>query len=214
MTKNEALKLFNENFSKLKDSDYDVFSKLALKLLKETFLIREKDSDKRDYLKAIDLLDVLSPYFVFIDYDLIINRALGVIYIRTNQDSNRIRFKKIETVIALILRYIYDDESSKSSLNSSICTTVRCLFSEINKTEIYPNMIDGRSTEFKEALKNLKKWKLIDFNGDISLGSTPIVIFKSIILIVDTNSIDELKNRLNNFKGGNDDANSQETETY
>lgn len=212
MTKDEALKLFYENFSKLKVSDYDVFSKLVLKFLKETFLIREKDSDKKDYLKAIDLLDVLRPYFIFMDYDLVINRTLGVIYIRTNQDSNRIRFKKLETVIALILRYIYDDESSKSSLNSSICTTVKCLFSEINKTEIYP-MIDGRSMEFKEALKNLKKWKLIDFNGDISLGSTPIVIFKSIILIVDTNSINELKNRLNNFKGGNDDANSQETET-
>ena len=133
-------------------------------------------------------------------------------YIRTTQDSNRIRFKKLETIAALILRYIFDDESSKASLNSVISTTVGHLASEISKTDIYSSF-DGRSVEFREALKTLRRYKIIDFDGDITLGTTPIVIYKSIVLIVDTNSIDEINTRLDRYKGDAKDEDNQETET-
>lgn len=212
MTKSEAYKQFSEHYSKLKDSDREIVSRLSLKFLDETFIVKEKESDKKDYLKASELLNVLRPFFAFIDFDLSVDRERGVMYIRTTQDSNRIRFKKLETIAALILRYIFDDESSKASLNSVISTTVGHLASEISKTDIYSSF-DGRSVEFREALKTLRRYKIIDFDGDITLGTTPIVIYKSIVLIVDTNSIDEINTRLDRYKGDAKDEDNQETET-
>ena len=211
MTKSEAFKQFNEHYSQLKDSDRETVSRLALKFLDETFIVKEKESDKKDYLKASELLNVLRPMFSFIDFDLSVDREKGVMYIRTTQDSNRIRFKKIETIAALILRYIFDDESSKASLNSIISTTVGHLAAEIAKTEIYSSF-DGRSVEFREALKTLRRYKIVDYDGDISLGTTPIVIYKSIVLIVDTNSLDEINTRLDRYKGDVKDEDNQEAE--
>ena len=62
-------------------------------------------------------------------------------------------------------------------------------------------------------MKTLRRYKIIDFDGDITLGTTPIVIYKSIVLIVDTNSIDEINTRLDRYKGDAKDEDNQETET-
>ena len=212
MTKSEAIKQFNEQYQKLTDSQQESFSRIALRLLDETYLIREKEADKKDYSKASDLINVLRPYFAIIDFDAFADRERGLIYIRTQKDSNRIRFLKMETIIALILRYVYDDESRKASINSAISTTVGHLAQEIQKTEIYADFT-GRERDFREALKSLKRYKLIDFDGDLSLGTTPIKIYRSVLLVVDTDSLDVLKARLDKFKGGVSDEENQETET-
>lgn len=212
MTKSEANKQFNEQYQKLTDSQQESFSRIALRLLDETYLIREKEADRKDYSKASDLINVLRPYFAIIDFDVFADRERGVIYIRTQKDSNRIRFLKMETIIALILRYVYDDESRKASINSTISTTVGHLAQEIQKTEIYADF-DGRGRDFREALKSLKRYKLIDFDGDLTLGTTPIKIYRSVLLVIDTDSLDVLKARLDKFKGGASDEENQETET-
>ena len=201
MTKSEAQKQFNERYQKLTDSERESFSRICLKLLGETYLVREKATDSKDYLKASSLIDVLRPYFAIIDFDVFADREKGVIYIRTSKDSNRVRFLKMETIIALILRYVYDDESRKASINSTISTTVGHLAQEISKTDIYPNF-DGRTREYRDALYSLRKYKIIDYDGDLAQGSTPIRIYRSILLVVDTDSIDTLNARLEKFKGG------------
>lgn len=210
MTKSEAIKQFNEQYQKLTDSQQESFSRIALRLLDETYLIREKEADKKDYSKASDLINVLRPYFAIIDFDAFADRERGLIYIRTQKDSNRIRFLKMETIIALILRYVYDDESRKASINSAISTTVGHLAQEIQKTEIYADFT-GRERDFREALKSLKRYKLIDFDGDLT-GTTPIKIYRSVLLVIDTDSLDVLKARLDKFKGGVSDEENQETE--
>ena len=201
MTKSEAQKQFNERYEKLTDSERESFSRICLKLLDETYLVREKTTDSKDYLKASSLIDVLRPYFAIIDFDVFADREKGVIYIRTSKDSNRVRFLKMETIIALILRYVYDDESRKASINSTISTTVGHLAQEITKTDIYPNF-DGRTREYRDALYSLRKYKIIDYDGDLAQGSTPIRIYRSVLLVVDTDSIDTLNARLEKFKGG------------
>lgn len=201
MTKSEAQKQFNERYQKLTDSERESFSRICLKLLGETYLVREKATDSKDYLKASSLIDVLRPYFAIVDFDVFADREKGVIYIRTSKDSNRVRFLKMETIIALILRYIYDDESRKASINSTISTMVGHLAQEITKTDIYPNF-DGRTREYRDALYALRKYKIIDYDGDLAQGSTPIKIYRSILLVVDTDSIDTLNARLEKFKGG------------
>lgn len=212
MTKSEAMKQLTEQYAKLTDSMQEAFSRICLRLLDETYLIREKESDTKDYLKASDLINVLRPYFALMDFDIFADREKGVIYIRTQKDSNRIRFLKMETIIALILRYVYDDESRKASINSTIATTVGHLAQEIQKTEIYADF-DGRGRDFREALKSLKRYKLIDFDGDLTLGTTPIKIYRSVLLVIDTDSLDVLNARLEKFKGGVSDEENQETET-
>ena len=109
------------------------------------------------------------------DFALNHDAERGIIFIKTELDSNRVRLNKLETITTLVLRSIAYDESRKASINSQITTTVNHIASEITKTDIY-NSFDGRSVEFRNVLKTLRRYKLIDFNGDISVGTTPIII--------------------------------------
>ena len=43
MTKSEAFKTFNDSYGKLSDSDREAFSRISLKLLDETFLVKGRD---------------------------------------------------------------------------------------------------------------------------------------------------------------------------
>lgn len=211
MTKNEAFKRFTEEYANLNDTQQSTFSHLALKLLDETYIVKDKESDKKDYLRTENLFSVLRAYFAFMDFSLYIDNDNGVIYIRSDVDSNRLKLRKFETIILLLLRSIYYDESGKASLSSAITTTVGSLVTEIGKTEIYPNF-NAPTIEFKNALKTLKRYKVIDFDGDISQASTVIRIYRSILLVVDVDSLDSLKNRLALYKGGNTDETDSENE--
>lgn len=211
MTKSEALKQFSEEYGKLKDSEREIFSKISLKLLDETFLVREKENERKDYTNARDLIPSLRPYFAIMDFALNHDIENGIIFIKTELDSNRVRLNKLETVTTLILRSIAYDESRKASINSKLSTTINHIASEITKTEIY-NSFDGKSIEFRNVLKNLRKYKLIDFNGDISIGTTPIVIYKTISLVVDSNSLNQLNERIIRYKGVSTDEEDKEIE--
>ena len=65
----------------------------------------------------------------------------------------------------------------------------------------------------RDALYSLRKYKLIDYDGDLTQGTTPIRIYRSILLVVDVDSIDSLNAKLEKFKGGASDEEDQETET-
>lgn len=211
MTKSEAFKTFNDSYGKLSDSDREAFSRISLKLLDETFLVKGRDEDRKDYLKATDLINGLRAYFAFIDYDLVSDAEKGVIYIRTELDSNRVHLRKLETIVLLVLRGIFYDESTKASINAVISTTVGEIARQIDKTEIYPENI-GRTSEFREALKSLRRHKIIDFDQGLNYGDTPVVIYRSILLVVDVTSIDDLTRRLQDYKGGPEDEADNETE--
>ena len=145
------------------------------------------------------------------DFALNHDAERGIIFIKTELDSNRVRLNKLETITTLVLRSIAYDESRKASINSQITTTVNHIASEITKTDIY-NSFDGRSVEFRNVLKTLRRYKLIDFNGDISVGTTPIIIYKTISLVVDSTSLDELNERLTKYKGVSTNEEDKETE--
>jgi len=211
MTKSEALKQFNEEYGKLKDSEREIFTKISLKLLDETFIVREKENERKDYSNAKELIPSLRPYFAIMDFALNHDAEKGIIFIKTELDSNRVRLNKLETVTTLVLRSIAYDESRKASINSRISTTVNHVASEITKTEIY-NSFDGRSVEFRNVLKTLRRYKLIDFNGDITVGTTPIVIYKTISLVVDSTSLDELNERITKYKGASTNEEDKEIE--
>lgn len=212
MTKSEALKQFNDEYSKLKDTERELFTRLALKLLDETFIIRDKENERKDYANAKELIPALRPYFAFMDFALNNDSEKGIIFIKTELDSNRIRLNKLTTVAALVIRSIAYEETKKASINSQLSTNVNHIASEIGKTEIYSNF-DGKSVDFRNALKLLRRYKLIDFDGDLTIGSTPILIYKTIGLVVDSSSVDELNDRLSRYKGESANEEDKENET-
>jgi hypothetical protein len=100
---------------------------------------------------------------------------------------------------------------------ATISTTVGEIARQIDKTEIYPDNI-GRTSEFRESLKSLRRHKIIDFAGSKVDENMNIQILPSILVILPQDSLVDFAKRLEAFRVKEEDkenaeeANSNEDE--
>lgn len=206
MGKLNVLSDFQEKFGVLASSESkcERFSKIVMRLLNETFLVQDKKQDQDDYYVATGSYKaVLEDYFRFIDVSFIIDKEKRLCYIKGDNERNRLRLRKLETVLLLLFRSLsYRGERKVASYNAVIVTVDEVL-KKLNETEIYPDGVT--MTEFKSALSTLKRYKVIDFQDDPAKGDTQIAIYNSIVVLVDSSSLSELEERLSKYIGGNED---------
>lgn len=202
MDKINEITEFNEQYKTYNDTKKDVLSKIINRLLNESYLIKVKKEDEEDFYKALELIDDMNKYLSIIDYEVNYDRNIGIIYIENMANKNRLHINKFETVILLLLRIRYYKESKKASLSNIISVSFSDLKMDVKKTNIYKE--EKSVTEFIEALKDLKKYKLIEYYKvkDFSL-ETQIFVYPSILHVVNIDSIDELNNTLTKYLGEN-----------
>lgn len=198
------LELFLEKYKTFNDTKKSNFSKIVNRLLNESFLIREKDEDKDDYYKAIDAIDELNNYLSIMDYEVIYDKDINLIYIKSLDNKNRIHLTKFVTVVLLLLRVEYFKASKKASLTDLVSITFDELKQAVKKTNIYK---DEKSTnEYLEVLKELKRLKIVNYKvGNDFSGETRIFIYPSILYVVSIENVENLSNLLKKYLGDNKD---------
>ncbi len=198
------LELFLEKYKTFNDTKKNNFSKIVNRLLNESFLIREKDEDKDDYYKAIDAIDELNNYLSIMDYEVIYDKDINLIYIKSLDNKNRIHLTKFVTIVLLLLRVEYFKASKKASLTDLVSITFDELKQAVKKTNIYK---DEKSTnEYLEALKELKRLKIVNYKvGNDFSGETRIFIYPSILYVVSIKNVENLSNLLKKYLGDNKD---------
>lgn len=202
--KTSELELFLEKYKTFNDTKKNNFSKIVNRLLNESFLIREKDEDKDYYYKAIDAIDELNNYLSIMDYEVIYDKDINLIYIKSLDNKNRIHLTKFVTVVLLLLRVEYFKASKKASLTDLVSITFDELKQAVKKTNIYK---DEKSTnEYLEALKELKRLKIVNYKvGNDFSGETRIFIYPSILYVVSIENVENLSNLLKKYLGDNKD---------
>lgn len=197
MTKEIALETFYEKYKELGESKRYIFSRISNKLLSDNFIYGQILNDKDDYYKALELYDILSAYFNIIGFDIINDDNYKIIYLYTTEDKNRVHFKKLETIILLILRLMYKRANLEISSETNINISISSFIEEINKTGIYRT--DYSNTNLQNALKTLKRYKLIDVNFADFNENSAIKIYPTILYVVKTDDINMLLDRINSY---------------
>ena len=189
---------FLEEYRTFNDTKKASFSKIINRLLNESFLIRDKEEDKDDYYKALDLIDTINDYLLVMDYEAIYDKNINIIYMKSLENKNRIHLMKFETIILLILRVLYFKETKKASLTNLISVSFDELKQEVKKTNIYKE--EKTTNEYLESLRNLRRLKLISFtrNNDFN-DESYIFIYPSILYIAKMENIEELNNLLKKY---------------
>ena len=206
MAKTNVLSDFQEKYGLIagSESKCDRFAKIVLRLLNENFLVQDKRGDQDDYYVATGSYKaVIEDFFRFLDISFLVDREKRICYIRGDNERNRLRLRKLETVLLLLFRSLaYKGERTIASYNA-VVVTVDEVLRRLQETEIYP---DGVSmTEFRLAMGTLRRYKVIDFQDDVSKGETQVVIFNTILVLVDSSSLRELEERLKKYIGGSED---------
>lgn len=195
--RNLACEEYAKGYIELTDTRKNIFSRLCNKLLNDNFIYAYKQDDRNDYYEILSMKSLIENYFSMMDFDLIHIDTYKLFYIQTNADRNRMKLKKLETVIVLVLRLLYHKGSLNVNSSSDIQTTLGKMIIEINQTGIFKTQIS--MTDYLDALRLLKRFKLIDFSFKDFKEDNVITIYPTILYVAKVDTIDMLNDKLKTY---------------
>lgn len=204
--RNLACEEYAKDYIELTDTRKNTFSRLCNKLLNDNFIYAYRQEDRNDYYEILSMKKLIENYFSMIDFDLVHVDSYKLFYIQTNADRNRIRLKKLDTIIVLVFRLLYHKGSLDINSSSDISTTLGKMITEINQTGIFKSQ--PSMTDYMESLRLLKRYKLIDYNFKDFKEDNVIVIYPTILYVAKVDSINMLNDKLKTYiavKGDDED---------
>lgn len=180
----------------LTSSEKDMFQRSSRRLLKQTFIVRDKDEEnKKLYYFASKRPEMFTRYFSFIGFDIVLDRENGVIMLRNCADfgengkiqANRLGLKKAESMVLCCLWTIYVDRLRRGSLAQTIVVSMTDLRFALEK---YGMKEPLDKTTMSNILNMLSKYNLIDVNGKIGEADCLIRLYASLQFALD---IEEFK---------------------
>ena len=168
-------------------TEKEQFQKACRRLLKNTFVVRDKDEDsKKIYYFVSKKPEPFTEYFRYIGFDILVDRENGVIMLQNDKSvsetrriqANLVQFKKIEGIVLCCIWTIYEDRVSTGSLKKDICIPITDLRFELEKYGL-KDQIDNK-TLMSSTLDTFRKYNLIEVLGKVGDPECEIKIYPSI----------------------------------
>jgi hypothetical protein len=193
------------------------FRLAANRLLNQCFLVKKKESTKKDYMFVYQNRELFIPYFELLGYQLKINEDQGVIGLVNQFGAGRLSMNKYESIILLILRLLYLEKRKELGTFSEEVTV---LMEEIREKyamlKIKSKPVMDKSME-RTIITAFRKFNLVlNLESDISQADARIIIYPSIVMAVQMEDIsayyDQIKDRLTSYSdtGGEEDGETEE----
>lgn len=202
---------FCEHYKELSGNEKEDFSGVCNRLLGENYIYGQKKEDRNAYFIILKLKETIENYFDIIDYSLNWDSSYKIFYLKSKLDRNRLKLKKIESVLVLLFRKFYYVKS-KEDVNASINIMVSYeeLLNEIDQTHIYKDKLN--KTDLLNSLKVLKRYKIINFDVQKYLSTNALEIYPTILYIVTDNDLKMIDNRLMSYKNTQEEENGDEAD--
>lgn len=172
-------------------SERDLFQRSCRRLLKHTFIVRDKDEEnKKIYYFISKKQEPFTVFFGYIGFDIVVDRENGVVMLRNCADAgengkiqaNRLQLKKAESLVLCCLWTLYADRMNSGSLSRSYLISITDLRFELEKYGV-KEQID-KST-MGNILTLFTKFNLIDVNGKIGEEDCLIRLYSSLQFALD-----------------------------
>lgn len=176
-------------------SDKIMFQNSCRKLLRRTFLVRDKQDDRKHYFFVAKHIDIFLNYFSFMGFEIKYDKDNGVVMLdncagagdKEKLQSNRYRFTKEETIVLCCLWLIYVSRMREGSLNSVIVIGISDLIYELEKYDARDNV---NKTSLDGIFKSLKNYSLIEVDGNIGDVDCKLILYPSLQFALDTDEFE------------------------
>jgi len=210
---NEKMQNIIVSYDTFSDNQKQKFSRIINRLLSVNYLCGGRKRDRDDFYFISTNEKIIKDFLLLIDYQLYLNNADQVAYILNNNNYNHLNINKFHSVVLLLLRKIYFQKSQELQDTDFINITLAELHAEIEATGLYDKRIT--ITELKEVYQFLSKFNICERIGNLSDDDTRLIIYPTINYILPIHKIDEIAQRINNYKemgDENEDINESETD--
>lgn len=213
-----------ESWDMFSSTEKEMFQRSCRRLLKTTFVVRDRDEDSRKiYFFISKNEESFSDYLSFMGFDILADRDNGVVML-TNEggmgengkiQANRLKFRLNESIVLCCLWVLYLDRIKLGSLQKKIFITMLDLRNELEKYGLKEDF-DGKTT-MADILKLFSRFSLLDVSGKIGEPDCRIILYPSIQFALDverfrefvTAAAEKMKKR-----GSSDDDEDEEAEEF
>lgn len=184
-----------ETWDDFTSSDKIMFQNCCRKIMRRTFLVRDKQEDRKQYFFVVNNIDTFLNYFSFMGFEIKCDKDSGIVMLdnraaigdKDKLQSNRYRFTKEETIVLCCLWLLYVSRIKEGTLSSVIVIGVSDLIYELEKH-------DARDLVNKTALGNIfkvfKNYSLIDIEGNIGDMDCTLILYPSLQFVLDVNEFE------------------------
>ena len=185
---------FEQEYDLFTSSERDSFARACRRLLKQTFVVRDKNEDSRKlYFFIRKNKEMLAGYLSFMGFDLVLNQDTGVAMLANDSGSNsegrisvnRLQLKKAESIILCCFWTLYIDRMKSGTLQRNINVSVSQLRFELEKYGLR-DKVD--KTTLENAFKVFSSYQLIEVNGNLGDEDCMIRLLPSMEFCLDTES--------------------------
>lgn len=191
------------------------FRVAANKLLNNCFIIKKKEDTRNDYIFIIQNKGLFIEYFDLLGYKIEINDIQGVVNLNSINGTGRLRLRKIESIILLILRLLYIEKRKELSLNEDVVVLVDEIHQKYNMLKI-----DAKSnldkTILRDTIRMFKRYNIVaNLDADVTLSDARIKIFPAVLFAVPNDNLttmyDAINEKLNRYMNGGEQNDDEET---
>ncbi|MCB2291327.1 DUF4194 domain-containing protein [Clostridium sp. CS001] len=190
------------------------FKKVCNKLLSVCFICKKKEDTKSDYYYVESNLEALNEYLELLDYEIEINKSIGVAQLINKVNTNKVNLKLIDSILLLILRILYHEKMEELSLTEDIMIQVSEIQEKFIALDFQDKLMD--KTKLLDSLRTLKRYNIIqNLDTNMTLGDSRIIIYPSILMALRMEDITKVYEKLNTYKrkGVKEDEETSNNET-
>ncbi|MDD3939245.1 MAG: DUF4194 domain-containing protein [Tissierellia bacterium] len=192
----------------------DKFKIAANKLLNNCFILKKKDDTRNDYIFIVQNKELFIEYFELLGYTIEINEMYGVVALSNMYGTGRLRLKKIESVVLLILRLLYIEKRKELSLNEDVVILADDIHQKYDMLKI-ESKLNIDKTMLRDAVRLFKRYNLIyNIDADVTKSNARIRIYPSILFAVTNENVTQMyeaiNDKLDKYINGGDSDNYEE----
>ena len=175
------------------------FKRVCNKLLSCCLICKQKEDIKNDYYFIESHYEVINNYFEPLGFEVEINKSIKACQLINKSGTNKYTFKLIESITLLILRILYSEKMQELSLSQNVVVEVEEVQSRFIALGFKDRLMD--KTLLRQSLSVLKRYNIIDtLDRDMTLGDSRIVIYPTIIMVVKSENINAIYEKLDTYK--------------
>lgn len=186
----------------------------ANKLLNNCFIVKKNEDTRNDYIFIIQNKDLFIEYFDLLGYKLEINDMQGVVGLTSINGTGRLRLKKIESIILLILRLLYIEKRKELSLNDEVIVLSDEIQQKYNMLKI-ETKLNLDKTMLRDNIRLFKRYNLVtNLDSDVTMSDARIRIYPSILFALPNDNLttlyDAINEKLNKYVNGGEQNDEEE----
>ena len=179
---------FEQDHEDLVMTEKGMFQKICRVFLKQTFIVGDRNEESRKmYFFIRKHGELFSDYFRYMGFDVVVDQdnKVAMLQNRSNEgiQSNRLRFRKYESIVLCCLWTMYADQIREGNLSRPILVTIFDLRQTMEKYGVKEEL-EGKSL-LRDALELFSRYQLINVNGEIGNPECEIRLFASLQFALD-----------------------------